>query len=107
MKLTFNDRIAIYYGSILPPTGTMKIMVTAREIKAKVSFTEEEKESLTINQGNDGSLSYQATKELTEYSCEVDFTADELAILVAGAKYLDENQQVTESLLSTVEMLLL
>ncbi len=102
MKVTFNDRISIMYGAILPPAASIATMKIATEIKNKVSFSEAERSELNLVVQQTGAISYRSTKPLSDYTLDVEFTNEDLNLLAAGAKRIDEAEQVTADMLDTV-----
>lgn len=107
MKLDFNNRMTITKGGVLPLSGSLKKMKIVKSIKEKVDFTEDERLLLNLQQLDNGSIRYQSTRPLDEFTINVDFSTDELDLLKEGASRLDQSEQVTEDLIGTIEMLLL
>lgn len=103
MKLTLTDRIAIVHGAMLPQSSAVAKMITAKGIKSKVDFSQDEIVELNlIVQPANGAVSYRTSKPVDSYSMDVEFSDEEISLLNEGAKRIDEAQQCTLDMLDTV-----
>lgn len=88
MNLNVQERIAIL--QMLPQNGSLYEMVDIMEIIKKVRITSEEKDKLEYVEGK-GVISWNVNKDLGK---DVEFKHEEMSILKAAVKKLDEEKRV-------------
>lgn len=88
MNLNVKDRVAIM--EILPQTGNISEMIDTMEIVKKVRITKEEKDKIGYRELSH-SISWDANLDEGK---EVEFSFEELSILKAAVRKLDQEKRV-------------
>ncbi len=106
MTLTFINRLTILYSGLLPFSSDLEGIKLNKRIREQVSFSEDEKKKLSLQEQGGGSVTYQAIEPLENFSKDVEFTEQEMSHLAKGSNRLNDQKAVTEDTMDTIEMFL-
>lgn len=98
MTLTIKDRL--YIPALLPREGTFRDFNIKKEIRRKISITEQEREELHLRENPDSKrIEWDMQKETP---LSVDFSGEELTFLKGVCEKLS-NEQLPDDMWSTIE----
>lgn len=102
MKLTIAERLIFY--TLYPQKSTYFNQLLVQEIKGKVDITVQEIEEFNIQEmiSEGRVVGYNYDKEKDE-GLEIDFARTEIEFLRNQVNKLDENKEVTYSMISLIE----
>lgn len=102
MNLSLSERLTIL--NVLPKEGSIVTMTIVKDVKKKVSITQEEISKYEIRQETQDGLSFLTwKKEAMDYIIEADFSELEKKEIKSSFETLDKNKKVTEEMLDLIE----
>jgi len=98
MKLTISDKILL--GTIFPTEAKYESLICIRDIKEKIKITQEDIKKFNIQTLENGSVSWKMNEKTFDYN----FTDMEKNTILSALKKLDEQEKLTEQLLSLCKL---